>query len=431
MRRQSGTEALLPSEVVLDDIIELGPGDQIVVDGEIVEEANLEVDESLLTGEADPIAKDAGDTVMSGSFVVAGSGAYRATKVGREAYAAKLAEEASKFTLVKSELRSGINKILQFITYLLVPAGLLTIYTQLFTTDAGWRRVGAAHGRCAGADGARRPGADDVDRVRRRGGPARAAAVPGQGAARHRGAGPRRRGVRRQDRHTDRERHAGIGSRTHGCDRSERGSSRDVLAQLAADDPRPNASMQAIAEAYKMPPGWTATATAPFKSATKWSGASYGEHGNWVIGAPDVLLDPASRGRRAGRADRRRRDCGCCCSARSDLPVDDPDAPGTVTPVALVVLEQRVRPDARDTLDYFASQKVSVKVISGDNAVSVGAVAGSLGLQGETMDARAAARRARRSWPTPSRSTPRSAGCGPTRSAPWCTPCSRAGTPSR
>ena len=125
--------------MVLDDVIELGPGDQIVVDGEVLEEANLEVDESLLTGEADPIAKDAGDEVMSGSFVVAGSGAYRATKVGREAYAAKLAEEASKFTLVKSELRSGINTILQFITYLLVPAGLLTIYTQLFTTDAGWR----------------------------------------------------------------------------------------------------------------------------------------------------------------------------------------------------------------------------------------------------------------------------------------------------
>ena len=84
VRRQSGTRALLPSEVVLDDIIELGPGDQIVVDGEIVEEDNLEVDESLLTGEADPIAKDTGDAVMSGSFVVAGTGAYRATKVGRK-----------------------------------------------------------------------------------------------------------------------------------------------------------------------------------------------------------------------------------------------------------------------------------------------------------------------------------------------------------
>ena len=140
VRRQSGTQLLLPSEVVLDDIIELGPGDQVVVDGEIVEETNLEVDESLLTGEADPVAKDVGDAVMSGSFVVAGSGAYRATKVGPEAYAAKLAEEASKFTLVKSELRNGINRILQFITYLLVPAGLLTIYTQLFTTHADWRQ---------------------------------------------------------------------------------------------------------------------------------------------------------------------------------------------------------------------------------------------------------------------------------------------------
>lgn len=80
VRRQSGTATLLPSEVVLDDVIELGPGDQVVVDGEVLEEDNLEVDESLLTGESDPIGKDVGDAVMSGSFVVAGTGAYRATK---------------------------------------------------------------------------------------------------------------------------------------------------------------------------------------------------------------------------------------------------------------------------------------------------------------------------------------------------------------
>src|SRR6201999_3681545 len=90
VRRESGTVPLLPGEVVLDDVIEIGPGDQIVVDGELVEESSLEVDESLLTGEADPIVKDAGERVMSGSFVVAGTGAYRADKVGREAYAAKL-----------------------------------------------------------------------------------------------------------------------------------------------------------------------------------------------------------------------------------------------------------------------------------------------------------------------------------------------------
>ncbi len=382
VRRQSGTTAVLPNEVVLDDIIELGPGDQIVVDGEIVEETNLEVDESLLTGEADPIAKDAGDQVMSGSFVVAGSGAYRATKVGREAYAAKLAEEASKYTLVNSELRNGINKILQVITYLLIPAGLLTIYTQLFTTDVGWRRAVLA---MVGALVPMVPEglvlmtsiafAVGVIRLGRR--QCLVNELPAiEGLARVNVVCADKTGTLTEN-----------GMRVSDLKSLGGVAVPDILAQLAADDARPNASMAAIAEAYKMPPGWTATATAPFKSATKWSGASYGEHGNWVVGAPDVLLKPGSpiaeQAEQIGSLGLRVLLVGSC-----DMPVDHPGAPGTVTPAALVVLEQRIRPDARGTLDYFAEQKVSIKVISGDNAVSVGAVAGSLGLHGETMDAR-------------------------------------------
>jgi cation-transporting ATPase E len=372
----------MPSEVVLDDIIELGPGDQIVVDGDIVDETNLEVDESLLTGEADPIGKDAGDQVMSGSFVVAGSGAYRATKVGREAYAAKLAEEASKFTLVKSELRSGINRILQFITYLLVPAGLLIIYTQLFTTEAGWREsvlrmVGALvpmvpEGLVLMTSIAFAVG---VIRLGRR--QCLVNELPAiEGLARVDMVCADKTGTLTEN-----------GMRVSDLKQLDKRAVADILAQLASDDARPNASMLAIAEAYKVPPGWTAGATAPFKSATKWSGASYGEHGNWVIGAPDVLLDPdspvAEQAEQIGALGLR-----VLLLGSSDLPVDHPDAPGRVTPAALVVLEQRIRPDARETLDYFASQKVSVKVISGDIAVSVGAVAATLGLEGETMDAR-------------------------------------------
>ena len=382
VRRQSGTKALLPNEVVLDDVIEIGPGDQIVVDGEVLEESNLEADESLLTGEADPIAKDAGDNVMSGSFVVAGSGAYRATKVGREAYAAKLAEEASKFTLVNSELRSGINKILQFITYLLIPAGLLIIYTQLFTTDAGWREsvlrmVGALVPMVPEGLVLMTSIAFAVGVVRLGHRQCLVNELPAiEGLARVDVVCADKTGTLTEN-----------GMRVSDLKPLSEAAVGDILAQLASDDARPNASMQAIAEAYKMPPGWTATATAPFKSATKWSGASYGEHGNWVIGAPDVLLEPGSpvaeEAERIGSLGLR-----VLLLGSSVLPVDHPDAPGTVTPVALVVLEQRIRPDARDTLDYFASQKVSIKVISGDNAVSVGAVAGSLGLEGETMDAR-------------------------------------------
>jgi len=382
VRRQSGTTALLPSEVVLDDVIEIGPGDQIVVDGDVLEENNLEVDESLLTGEADSIAKDAGDKVMSGSFVVAGSGAYRATKVGREAYAAKLADEASKFTLVKSELRSGINKILQFITYLLWPAGLLTIYTQLFTTDVGWRRavlamVGALVPMVPEGLVLMTSIAFAVGVVRLGHRQCLVNELPAiEGLARVDVVCADKTGTLTEN-----------GMRVSDLKPLSEAVVADVLAQLASDDSRPNASMQAIAEAYKMPPGWTATATAPFKSATKWSGASYGEYGNWVIGAPDVLLERGSpvaeQAEQIGSLGLR-----VLLLGSSDLPVDHADAPDTVTPVALVVLEQRVRPDARDTLDYFASQNVSIKVISGDNAVSVGAVAGSLGLEGETMDAR-------------------------------------------
>jgi cation-transporting ATPase E len=382
VRRQFGTAALLPTEVVLDDVIEIGPGDQIVVDGEILEENNLEVDESLLTGEADPMAKHAGDNVMSGSFVVAGSGGYRATKVGSEAYAAKLSEEASKFTLVNSELRSGINKILQFITYLLIPAGLLIIYTQLFTTDVGWREsvlrmVGALvpmvpEGLVLMTSIAFAVG---VVRLGRR--QCLVNELPAiEGLARVDVVCADKTGTLTEN-----------GMRVSDLRKLDDRPVADILAQLASDDARPNASIQAISEAYKMPPGWTATATAPFKSATKWSGASYGEHGNWVIGAPDVLLEPASaaaeEAEQIGSLGLR-----VLLLGSSDVPVDHPGAPGTVTPAALVVLEQRIRADARDTLDYFASQKVSIKVISGDNAVSVGAVAGSLGLEGETMDAR-------------------------------------------
>ncbi|ORB72549.1 cation-translocating P-type ATPase [Mycobacterium scrofulaceum] len=384
VRRQSGTRTLSPAEVVLDDIIELGPGDQVVVDGQIVEEANLEVDESLLTGEADPVTKAAGDGVMSGSFVVAGTGAYRATRVGPEAYAAKLAEEASKFTLVKSELRNGINRILQFITYLLVPAGLLTIYTQLFTTHADWRQsvlraVGAlvpmvpeglvlltsvAFAVGVVRLGQRRCLVQELPAIE---GLARVDVVCADKTGTLTENGMRVAGV---------EGFGGSQDRVH-----------DALAALAAADPRPNASMQAIAESYQRPPDWIATATAPFKSATKWSGVSFGDHGNWVIGAPDVLLDPAS----AAAEDAERigaQGLRVLLVGTGDVAVDQPDAPGRVTPVALVVLEQRVRPDAAETLDYFAEQGVSVKVISGDNAVSVGAVADKLGLRGETMDAR-------------------------------------------
>ncbi|KZM73736.1 HAD-IC family P-type ATPase [Nocardia terpenica] len=387
VRREGRALEVAPRDVVLDDLIELGPGDQIVVDGVVEESELLEVDESLLTGEADPIDKATGAQVMSGSFVVSGSGAYRATKVGRDAYAAELAAEASKFTLVNSELRNGIDTILKVITYLLIPAGLVTIYNQLFSSHQSWRA--ALNGMVAALVPMVPEGlvlmtsiafAVGVVRLGRR--KCLVQELPAiEGLARVDVVCADKTGTLTEN-----------GMRLSELrvvgDMPER-ALREVLAAMASDDPRPNASVAAIGEALPDGPGWAQSAVAPFSSAKKWSGFSYGEHGNWLLGAPDVLLDAdspiAATAQEIGAQGLR-----VLLLASSDRPVDAPDAPGIVTAQALVVLEQKVRPDARETLEYFAEQNVAIKVISGDNAVSVGAVASSLGLPGgdRAVDAR-------------------------------------------
>lgn len=386
VRRDGTAVELAPGQVVADDVVEVGAGDQLIVDGEIVEAHGLEVDESLLTGESDRLLKQPGDAVMSGSFVVAGYGAYRATKVGRDAYAARLADEASRFTLVKSELRNGINRILRFITWLLVPAGALSIYNQL----SGSQPLSEAlRGMVAALVPMVPEGlvlmtsvafAVGVVRLGRR--QCLVNELPAiEGLARVDVVCADKTGTLTENamRLAEVRPVGGVPAELPGT----------ALAALVAADPRPNASLQAIAEAYPDDPGWSVESTAAFSSARKWSGAEFDGQGRWVLGAPDVLL-PADDERRREAEGLAARGLRVLLLGRARRPLDGPDLPGAVDPVALVVLDQKVRPDARDTLDYFAAQQVAVKVISGDSATSVGAVAASLGLPGadEPVDAR-------------------------------------------
>lgn len=385
--RRDGVARELPrEEVVLDDVIEIGPGDQVIVDGEVIEASYLEVDESLLTGESEPEVKAPGDQVMSGSFVVAGVGAFRATKVGRDSYAAQLTAEASKFSLVKSELQQGINQILRLITWLLIPVGVATIWVQ-------WRQPGPWQEKVLAMAGALVPMVPEglvlltslafavgVVRLGQRN--VLVQELPAiEGLARVDVVCADKTG-------TLTENGLQFGELETIDDAAEQ-RVREVLAQLAAADPRPNASVQALAHSLEpVEQGWTVTAMAPFTSAKKWSGMSFDGQGNWVLGAPDVLAaaDSAAavRAEHVGATGRR-----VLLLAETDRPVDAADAPGEVLPRALVVLEQKVRPEARDTLAFFADQSVTVKVISGDNATSVGAVTGSLGVDtGEVVDAR-------------------------------------------
>jgi cation-transporting ATPase E len=394
VRRDGVTTEIAPSGIVLDDVIELGQGDKVVVDGVVVEADGLEIDESLLTGEADPVLKVVGEPVMSGSFAVAGSGAFRATKVGREAYAAQLAEEATRFTLVNSELRNGINKILKFVTYAIIPTGVALVISQLVVYEDDL------------SEAIRRMVAGLVPMV-----PEGLVLLTSMAFA----VGVIRLG-RRQCLVQELPAIEGLarvsvvcldktGTLTEGTmDVAEVRTLADgvpvgdVLGALAAVDSRPNASMRAIAEAYPPPQGWTDTSDVPFSSARKWSGATFvepsGSTSTWLIGAPDVLL---RRGDAAlTTADQLgARGLRVLLLAHSSVPVEEalagPDRmDGHLHPAALVVIEQRLRPEAPDTLRYFADQGVQTKVISGDNAVSVGAVASALEIEGAShpVDAR-------------------------------------------
>ena len=128
------------ASLVAGDLVDLRAGDQLVADGLVRDSESLQADESLLTGESEPVAKQAGDRLLSGSFVVAGSGGYQATGVGAEAYARKLAAEARRFTVVRSELIDGINRILRYVTWAIVPVAVLLMISQLHAGQTTYAR---------------------------------------------------------------------------------------------------------------------------------------------------------------------------------------------------------------------------------------------------------------------------------------------------
>src|SRR5437588_9493157 len=132
VRRDGSVLECTDDQLVVDDLVELGPGDQVPLDG-VTADGFLEVDESLLTGESEPQPKDRGHELLSGSFISSGSGVYRVTKVGSDSYANRLASEARRFKLATSELRDGINRILQIVQWLIIPVAALLIASQVLS----------------------------------------------------------------------------------------------------------------------------------------------------------------------------------------------------------------------------------------------------------------------------------------------------------
>ncbi len=381
--RDGATQDIDIGDLVVGDLIDLRAGDQLVADGMVRESESLQADESLLTGEQEPVGKQAGDRLLSGSFVAAGSGGYQATAVGTEAYARKLAAEARRFAVVHSELIDGINRILQYVTWAIAPVAVLLMISQL---HARLTTRQALTGTVAALVGMVPQGLVLLTSV--------AFGVAAVTLARRRVLVqqlPAVEGLARVDVVCLDK----TGTLTDGTIAFDsltlldgRAPAKAALGALADDENR-NPTLAAIGRAFPPPDGWARQEAVPFSAARKWSAASFAGHGTWVLGAPEMVL-PGSQRALSQAADLAAAGRRVLALARTDRPADGESLPAGLRPVAFILLAERLRPDASEAIRYFAAQGVAMKVISGDSPLTVSAVAKAAGLPdaGDPVDAR-------------------------------------------
>jgi cation-transporting P-type ATPase E len=377
---RNGVEQQIPvAELVMGDVLELHIGDQVPVDGAVIRASGFEIDESLVTGESAPAEKNPADEVLSGSFVVAGGGLVRTSKVGAAAYGNALAAEARRFAPVRSEVRRGVDRFLLIIAILMVPFGSALVISQVNANDAP---VEAVRASVAGLVTMIPEGlvlltsvvfAIAAVRFARRGVVAQELASVEMLA--------RADVVCLDKTGTLTDGHTTVAQviRLAGDDSSIAA----VVGALAAADPHPNATLAAVAEALPAQADWIPTRNVPFASSRKWSGATFVGRGSWVMGAPEVFAPTAN-----ARAAHRRAGDLAAEGARVVMVGrvhSLPEAEETmlvVEPVALLVLRERLRPDATRVIAYYREQGITVKVISGDHPATVAALAAAVGVPG-------------------------------------------------
>ena len=391
VRRDGEEQHVPPEEVVEDDIVVVSRGDQVAVDAMVQESVGLEIDESLITGEADPVPKPVGACVLSGSVVIAGSGLLRATAVGDSAYARRLTTEAREFSLAGSELREGTDAILRLVTWVMVPTGVLLLWSQIVANES---IASAVQGTVAGLSAMVPEGlvlltsmalTAGVIRLARRSVLTRELAAI-EGLARVDVLCVDKTGTLTE---------AGMRVVTVEPISAEANDAKIIelaLAALCRLDSDPNPTMAAIAAAYPQSPGWVAADVAVFTSERRWSGATFADHGTWLLGAPEALLDTASVARLdllRRHTERGERVVLLACQPAPLSGAEPAHDLHAVTPIALVCLAEQVKADVAETLAYFARQGVTVKVLSGDNPATVAAVAARAGLVhvGQGVDA--------------------------------------------
>jgi cation-transporting ATPase E len=371
------------NDVVPGDWIRVEPGDQLVADGEVTESRGLTLDESMLTGEADGVRKRVGQRALSGSFCMTGSGYYGVDAVREDSYAEKVAGEARTFRHPPSPLQEEVNVVLRACTWLMIPLAAVLIFS-LYARETPLHD--AAQTSTAGLITLIPEGLVllmsvtlAVAAVRL----ARLDTLVQQMSATEALAAVDTICVDK------------TGTLTTGelelvavdvSDPSEASQAQQALARFAASSGERNRTLEAIAEHYAAT-GERVRAEVPFSSEWKWSGLTIGRGETYVLGAPDVLISrgslalpvPLQRSLEANtKAGRRVVAFGRASGGLPDNPYSDP--PPAVTPLALIVLEETLRPDARETIRFMRSQEMDLKLISGDAPQTVTAVASAVGV---------------------------------------------------
>ena len=375
---RDGGEIVLPvSEIVSGDIMLLSSGRQLCADGVLVS-GELEVDESLLTGESDTVVKRPGDELYSGSFVVSGIGKAEATLVGAQAYANKIAAGAKKTKKRHSDMMDAINKIISTISVCILPFALVLFSKALFV--AGQELRYSVTSTAAAVIGMIPEGLVLLTSI--------ALAVSSIRLARRR--------TLCQDLYCV-ESLARVdvlcldktGTITTGNMQLSEivrldgdYSPEPALAALSGALGAENQTMAAIVRKFPGS-GLSCVKKEPFSSARKWSAAQFGEYGTLVLGAPGFVLDAGEYSRISSRCEEySAKGMRVLLLAQSDEPLPDKALPGGLVPKALVVISDEIRESAPATLAYFREQGVDIRVISGDDPVTVSNVAAKAGLMG-------------------------------------------------
>jgi len=377
---------LIADEVVPGDLVEIGPGDQLIADGEVVASRGMTMDESLLTGESDGIEKDDGDRVLSGSFCVSGSGSYVVDAVREESYAGKIAGEAKAFRHPPSPLQEEVNRVIIASTYVMVPLAIVLILSLKL------RNVPldeAAQTATAGLVTLIPEGLVLLMSV--------TFAVAAKRLAR-RGTLVQQMSATESLASVDTICVDKTGTLTAGklkltgveyADGIDPKTGAAALGRFAASAGNRNQTLETIAGEFPGEAG-AVRGEVPFSSEWKWSGVSLdgtGDGATYVLGAPDILAESGALSLPPRLAEKLKQETAAgrrvvAFGQASEALPEDPAAKGSprLDPLALVVLEETLRPDAAETIATMREEEVDLKLISGDAAATVTAVAYAVGV---------------------------------------------------